>query len=367
MSDAFTANALPDGAPAPTDESAGGIVWPGEGGPPSDPAAAFAAAWEGERPALLAYARARLGDGDAAEEIVQEAFARLWATLPATPALHAGAWLFTVVRNLARDRFRARRRHPQVAWADWLGDHAGAAASAHADPAAQVAAAAEAGAVRRVLTALPPRYREALVLRYWRGHTVAEIAAILTAARDRGRPTDAIRPPITIACVKWRLVEARRRFERRWRDDAASADAPVWPSPVATPSHRGGSDHEHDRSGRRLDRGAAPTHRAAGAARAGAERRAAVAGRDGGGPAGLLEGARLRPVGERQAAVRRAAVGHRADRPGEAHQGVRPGGVDRRARPRCAAAGAADGVEEPGRLTVARADGTRATRRRGGR
>jgi RNA polymerase sigma-70 factor, ECF subfamily len=65
--------------------------------------------------ALLAYATRLTRDRAAAEDIVQEALLRVWRQPP--PSLFTGegsvrGWLFTVVRNLATDRLRARRARP---------------------------------------------------------------------------------------------------------------------------------------------------------------------------------------------------------------------------------------------------------------
>ena len=112
---------------------------------------------------------------EAAEEVVQDAFVRLYSALDrieddaATPA-----YLRTTVMNGARSRLRHRqvvRRHPPVP-------------EPHAE-------AADAGAVlhedqREVIEALrtlPTRQRECLVLRYYGGCSEAEIAQTLGIAR----------------------------------------------------------------------------------------------------------------------------------------------------------------------------------------
>ena len=61
-----------------------------------------------EYPGLLRYCHRLTGDGDAAEDVAQEAFVRLWnrEIEGARPALRA--WLFKVATHLIRDRVRTR-------------------------------------------------------------------------------------------------------------------------------------------------------------------------------------------------------------------------------------------------------------------
>lgn len=124
---------------------------------------------------LVRMAALLLRDGGEAEEVVQDAFVRLYGALDrieddaATPA-----YLRSIVMNGARSKLRHRqvvRRHPPTP-----------------DPHAE---AADAGAVlhedqREVIEALrtlPTRQRECLVLRYYGGCSEAEIASTLGIAR----------------------------------------------------------------------------------------------------------------------------------------------------------------------------------------
>ncbi|MGE3285986.1 MAG: RNA polymerase sigma factor [Pseudonocardia sp.] len=77
----------------------------------------MAAAYAQHRVALLARARAVLGDAAAAEDAVQEAFLRAWRACasfdpgagPGAPLRH---WLLVVVRNVSLDMLRARAARP---------------------------------------------------------------------------------------------------------------------------------------------------------------------------------------------------------------------------------------------------------------
>jgi RNA polymerase sigma-70 factor, ECF subfamily len=119
-------------------------------------------------PAMHRQALAVLADGPAAEDVVQEAFLRVWrrrAKLAEPDALDG--YLLQAVRNLALDTLRWRkRREPQAS---------------DRDPDLTVAAPGgdplEAERVSRALLALPVDQREVVVLRVLEGRTFPEVAA----------------------------------------------------------------------------------------------------------------------------------------------------------------------------------------------
>ena len=111
---------------------------------------------------LYRAALAILGDPQEAEDVVQEAFLRLWEKDPAfeSPA-HQRSWLLKVTVNGCKGRLRAPwRRRP----APLLESH----------PAADE----EEQAVLEVIQSLPPKDRAALHLYYYEGYQTAEIAAM---------------------------------------------------------------------------------------------------------------------------------------------------------------------------------------------
>jgi RNA polymerase sigma-70 factor (sigma-E family) len=126
--------------------------------------------YEAEYGRLVQLARLLLRDPGGAEEVVQEAFARLYARWPRLrDPTRAAPYIRSMVCNLARDRLRRRRLAGREAPADtrpFLPDDA-----------------AVAGDLRRsvssALDALPGRQRQALVLRYWADMTQREIADAL--------------------------------------------------------------------------------------------------------------------------------------------------------------------------------------------
>jgi RNA polymerase sigma-70 factor (ECF subfamily) len=64
--------------------------------------------------AMLAYATRLTGDRSAAEDVVQEALVRAWRGRESLVEGRTSirAWLFTVIRNLVVDGFRARNARP---------------------------------------------------------------------------------------------------------------------------------------------------------------------------------------------------------------------------------------------------------------
>lgn len=120
---------------------------------------------------LVRLASLLLDDVGACEEVVQDAFVRVWQRGPAlrTPD-RLPSYLRSAVLNGARSRLRhrlVRRRH----------------LSAVLEPAPAAETAALAGdpdqAVLRALRSLPVRQREVLALRYYLDLSEAEIAATL--------------------------------------------------------------------------------------------------------------------------------------------------------------------------------------------
>jgi RNA polymerase sigma-70 factor (sigma-E family) len=122
-----------------------------------------------------------LGDRHAAEDVVQDAFCglyRAWDRLPAHD--RALGYVRVSVLNGCRSVLRRARRTPQLAVVP-------DARSAEADALAGEEQRAAVAAVRR----LPPRQREALVLRYFADLTEAETAAAMRVSRGTVKSTTA--------------------------------------------------------------------------------------------------------------------------------------------------------------------------------
>lgn len=133
----------------------------------------FVALFDAQFGRIFAVINRLAGDPDAANDIAQESFVRLWrrGRMPDQPA----AWLVTVALNLFRNMTSKRSRHLRL-----LGRDQGVRAMADPPVSPQLAAshAEAAAAIRTALSLLSNRDREMLLLRA-EGYSYAEIAAVL--------------------------------------------------------------------------------------------------------------------------------------------------------------------------------------------
>ena len=122
-----------------------------------------------ERPAFQ-LATLLVNDPSLGEEIVQEAFVRVWQS-PRTPRElpEFRRWLYRTIVNLARDHHRRRIR-----WANLR-----LPARASVDPANLTEQAMEASAVDLALQSLDPAEREAIYLRFFEGASFDEVGGII--------------------------------------------------------------------------------------------------------------------------------------------------------------------------------------------
>jgi RNA polymerase sigma-70 factor, ECF subfamily len=131
----------------------------------------------------LAYAVALriLRDPGSSEDVVQDAFLKLWnnATHFAASRGSLRTWLITAVRNRAIDRMRGRLAHerrecelkPELK-----------ATESTSDPWSEVSVSAERTAVREALDSLPLEQRLAVELAYFGSYTQPEIAGMMGVA-----------------------------------------------------------------------------------------------------------------------------------------------------------------------------------------
>ncbi len=131
--------------------------------------------------AAMGLALKMLGERSAAEEIVQEAFWRVWKRAT-TFELGRGqftAWLFGIVHNLAIDEMRRRRVRPQTISTD-IEDDAILELPDHEVDVEEAAFASVTGEqVRLALNHLPDAQRDVIELAYFEGLTHQEIATRL--------------------------------------------------------------------------------------------------------------------------------------------------------------------------------------------
>ncbi|HEV8114035.1 MAG TPA: sigma-70 family RNA polymerase sigma factor [Planctomycetota bacterium] len=164
--------------------------------------AAFAGLVERHRTRAWRVARGLVGSDEDAQDLVQEAFLRVFRSLASFDFEHGfTTWLYRIVTNLAIDHLRKRRAAISTTGtsdedADLdLPDEHGAGPSAtleHDDLAREVQAC---------LASLAPHFQSVLQLREMEGLPCTEIARIVGA---------------THVTVRWRLHRGRKLFQEEW-------------------------------------------------------------------------------------------------------------------------------------------------------
>jgi RNA polymerase sigma-70 factor, ECF subfamily len=110
------------------------------------------------------------GDSHRAEDLLQEAMLRAWRTADARPIRSPRSWLFSTLRNLAVDAYRARQSRPIEA------DQAALDSLAVADTTDRTAESVD---MAQALAALRPEHREAIVEVFYRGSSTTQAATAL--------------------------------------------------------------------------------------------------------------------------------------------------------------------------------------------
>lgn len=148
-----------------------------------------------------------------AEDLAQETFVRVYKTFDQfDPSRRFGPWLFRIGVNLTLDYLRRRKR--RGFWS--LFSEANSERSPDpevADPRQGIDLSQE---VQHVLDQLPEAYRMVLVMRDLENFSTSEIAAILNRKE---------------ATIRWRLAEARARFQQLWSKREKQQSVPQDPAP----------------------------------------------------------------------------------------------------------------------------------------
>lgn len=139
-------------------------------------------------------------DQDLVDDLTQEVFLRVYRRLELFDASRRfGPWLFQIGVNLTLDHLRkTQRRIRWTLFSQRNSEEPRTIDPATDDPRKQLDLAQE---VRAVLEHLPEKYRTVLVLRDLENFSTAEIAAILNRKE---------------ATIRWRLAEARSKFQKLW-------------------------------------------------------------------------------------------------------------------------------------------------------
>lgn len=172
---------------------------------------ALGALYDRYGPRLYALARALVTDPAEAEEVVADAFLRLWRGHDFDPGRGSvGAYLTVVVRSRALDRVRAARRRGAAEERAAEREPSGFAVPVAAPAAAPDAEAERGEARRRILRAmdgLPEPQRVVIDLAYFGGLTHSEIArrlaeplgTVKTRLRDGMRKLREAMPPMPVS------------------------------------------------------------------------------------------------------------------------------------------------------------------------
>jgi len=137
-------------------------------------------------------------DVELARDLAQETFLRAYERLGQfDPSRRFGPWLFRIGVNLTLDFLRRRKRR---GWASLFSEGAVDKRLDPATPDPRQAIDLE-QEVRVVLDEIPEKYRTVLVLRDLENFSTSEIAAIVNRKE---------------ATIRWRLAEARARFQKLW-------------------------------------------------------------------------------------------------------------------------------------------------------
>jgi RNA polymerase sigma-70 factor (ECF subfamily) len=154
---------------------------------------------------LLRFVR----DRELARDLAQETFLRVYERLDQfDPSRRFGPWLFRIGVNLTLDFLRKRKRR---IWPSLFSDSRAEKGPdpAVVDPRQALDLEQE---VRRVLQGIPEKYRTVLILRDLENFSSSEIAAILHRKE---------------ATIRWRLAEARMRFQEIWQRRQSGSATPL--------------------------------------------------------------------------------------------------------------------------------------------
>ncbi len=128
---------------------------------------------------MVGFAADKLGSQDAAEDLVQEAFVRVWDHRShLRPYTSPRAYLYRVLRNLITDDYRRRQLRDRWATARQFDDEPQVPSPALLLEADQLADAA-----RVAIAALPERRRDVFVLAHLHGLSYQEVAQALGITR----------------------------------------------------------------------------------------------------------------------------------------------------------------------------------------
>ncbi len=166
---------------------------------------------------LFHYLIRQLQNETEAEELAQETFVRVYQNCGRYDRnARFSTWLYTIATNLVRDRFRWRRRHPQVSL-EAEDENTGATLGeklpeTKPGPGENLVAEERANSVRRAVAKLPEDLRTVLLLVEYEDRSHAEIGTLLGCS---------------VKAVESRLFRARQQLRARLHQEFASDANPM--------------------------------------------------------------------------------------------------------------------------------------------
>jgi len=161
---------------------------------------------------LVNFAFRFLGDYDAADEVAQETFIRVYRKKHAyKPVARFSTWIYTIATNLAKSELRRRKSHALFSLSRRRqegdeSDDRGYEIPDDRNPAdSQAARSLQAEIIQEALDSIPAKYREVAVLRYVQELSYEEICEITRT---------------NMGTVKSRLNRARLRLQELLKDVA---------------------------------------------------------------------------------------------------------------------------------------------------
>lgn len=145
--------------------------------------AAFAAIFQRYERRIYSFTYRMMGNPDDAFDLTQETFLKAYRALEKTDEeLNVNAWLHRIASNACMDVLRRRQR---VRWLPWEN-------AKHDQPSKQTADDPEGAAlggevqtaVQRVLNAMSPRNRQAMILREYEGLSCEDIGEVMGVSRS---------------------------------------------------------------------------------------------------------------------------------------------------------------------------------------
>lgn len=152
--------------------------------------ACFAQVYERTKAHLFGVAVRILGQGQAAEDVLQEAYVSIWKNAGSYRTEVGGqniqpmTWLIAIVRNKALDAYRARARRKEDALpedGDLNADDAQSARNPAPSAMQLLEQATEALHIEGCMNALDGSHRQSLALAYYQGLSHSEVAAQMGA------------------------------------------------------------------------------------------------------------------------------------------------------------------------------------------